>query len=208
MKRVGITQRVEYITKYNETRDCLDQRWSELLLELEYLPIPLPNINPESVSALLKILKLDLIIFSGGNSLTVLDETAANISPQRDLFEKTLFSEAMGLNIPILGVCRGMQMLNIQMGGTLSKVTGHIAVNHTINSLDTSFDFPCDVNSYHSWGIRKSDLSKDLKPLALDSDGNIEAFINEEKKILGIMWHPEREYPFNSKDTQMIKRFL
>ena len=56
MKRIGITQRVERIESYSETRDCLDQRWSDLVWQLGYIPIPLPNILPEHVSTEIIIL--------------------------------------------------------------------------------------------------------------------------------------------------------
>ena len=53
LKTVGITQRVEYVESYNESRDCLDQRWAVFLLELGLMPIPLPNVEPKNVSLLL-----------------------------------------------------------------------------------------------------------------------------------------------------------
>ena len=208
MKRLGITQRVENITAYGERRDCLDQRWYKLLLEFNYIPIPLPNIDQDSVSSLLNALSLDSIIFSGGNSIAVLDESVGDISFKRDKFETELLKEAITRNINVLGVCRGMQMINLQMGGSLSKVSNHVAVKHTLNSLENNYMFSSQVNSFHSWGIAKNNLAKKLKPLAIDSDGNIEAFENEDKSILGIMWHPEREEPFDKNDMQLIKRFL
>ena len=208
MKRIGITQRVEHIESYDESRDCLDQRWSILLLELEYIPIPLANINPNKVPSLLDALSLDGIIFSGGNSIAILDKTASDISLERDAFEVALFREAVERKINIIGVCRGMQMLNIQFGGTLSKVQEHVAVKHKISSLSDKYTFSEQVNSYHNWGITQENLAKGLTPLAKDSDENIEAFVNEEKKTLGIMWHPERETPFDPNDIELIKRFL
>ena len=208
MKRVGITQRVEHIQDYNESRDCLDQRWSEFFLELNCVTIPLSNIKPEYVSALLDILKLDLIVFSGGNSLSVLDTTANDISFKRDAFEKALFKEAIERKLKIFGVCRGMQMINLEMGGSLSKIKDHIAVKHSLIILTYKYTFTDIVNSYHGWGITKNNLSKELLALAEDKNGNIEAFENIDKNIFAIMWHPEREIPFQQNDLDLIKRFL
>jgi putative glutamine amidotransferase len=208
MKRIGITKRVEHIQGYNESRDCLDQRWAELFLELNCITIPLPNINPKYVSSLLDTLNLDLIVFSGGNSLTVLDTTAKDASPKRDAFESVLLKESVSRNIPVFGVCRGMQMINLEMGGILSKVEDHIAVNHPLSSLTNVYNFTDTVNSYHSWGIAKNNLSKELTSLAEDRDGNVEAFENRDKNIFAIMWHPERETPFQQNDLDLIKRFL
>lgn len=208
MKRVGITQRVEFVKSYKESRDCLDQRWSKLFLKLSCLPIPLPNIDKDNISSLLDALSLDLIVFSGGNSIAVVDESANDIALQRDKFEAELLKEAMKRGIYILGICRGMQMINLQMGGKLSRIKNHVGVRHSINSLDKAYHFSNQVNSYHSWGITRNDLATKLKPLAIDSNGNIEAFVYEEKNIIGLMWHPEREEPFNKDDIKLIVRLL
>ena len=74
--------------------------------------------------------------------------------------------------------------------------------------INESYQLPKLVNSYHSWGIDANGLAKDLDIIAVDNDGNIEAFEHKKKKLLGIMWHPEREIPFNKLDIQLIKRFL
>ena len=192
MKRVGITQRVTYVGAYNESRDCLDQRWPILLLDLGFIPVPLPNVEPKNVSLLLDNQYLDFIILSGGNSISILDKKASDISPQRDKFEEALLEEVMLRNIKIFAVCRGMQMVNLQLGGSLIRIEKHVAVRHDIIALESNYNFPINVNSYHEWGIGKKDLASKLKPLAVDTLGNIEACINKQKNILGIMWHPER----------------
>ena len=94
------------------------------------------------------------------------------------------------------------------MGGGLSKIENHVAVNHKIISVSEYYSFENKVNSYHKWGIKKKDLSKKLEPIAIDEQGNIEAFINKEKSILGIMWHPEREKPYKKCDIELVKNFL
>ena len=208
MKTVGITQRVEYVDSYNESRDCLDQRWSVFLLELGLIPIPLPNVEPKNVSSLLDYQSLDFIILSGGNSISILDKKASDISPHRDKFEQALLEEVIPRNIKILGVCRGMQMVNLQLGGSLKRIERHVAVRHDIITIDSKYNFPTNVNSYHEWGIGKNDLASKLRPLVVDDLGNIEAYIDKRKNILGIMWHPEREIPFNSLDKALIKDFF
>ena len=50
-----------------------------------------------------------------------------------------------------------------------------------------------NVNSFHNYGIGPKDLSKKLKVIGIDDKKNIEMYLLKEKKILGIMWHPERE---------------
>jgi putative glutamine amidotransferase len=208
VKRIGITQRVENIQAYSERRDCLDQRWSSFSFELGYIPIPLANVAHEKVTSILDTLNLDAILLSGGNSITSFDSSASDVAPERDAFESALISAALTRNIPIIGICRGMQMINVHLGGNLISVNGHISVQHSISTLEESYDLPEIVNSFHKWGIRVDDLAKGLKSISVDSDGNIEAFEHKEKKLLGIMWHPEREEPFNKLDIQLIQRFL
>lgn len=208
MLKIGITQRVDHIENYDEKRDCLDQRWYHFFLELDILPIPLPNIKTEYVPNLINTLNLDAILLSGGNSIYSLDKNAKDASIVRDNFETALFKEAIKRDLKIIGVCRGMQMINIIMDGTLSKVRNHVAVKHKLVTLLEENIFSKEVNSYHNWGIREKELSKNLQAIAYDEQKNIEAFINKEKSILGIMWHPEREEPFNQKDINLIKEFL
>jgi gamma-glutamyl-gamma-aminobutyrate hydrolase PuuD len=208
MLRVGLTQRVDHIEGYGENRDCLDQQWYEFLIKLGFLPIPLPNLKQNYVSNLLDELSLNAIVFTGGNSLSFVENDAKDVSELRDYFETKLFKEAKKRNISILGICRGMQIINVILGGGLSKVANHVATKHNLNSLIHSEAFEKKVNSYHKWGISNNDLASELNPIAVDEQGNIEAFINSTKSILGIMWHPEREQPFSQKDINLIKKFL
>ncbi|MCP4298748.1 MAG: peptidase C26 [Proteobacteria bacterium] len=205
MKRVGITQRVEIVQSYSERRDCLDQKWAELVLMLDLIPIPLPNIAPAQIPDLLDALKLDALLLSGGNSISYLDQEACDSAPERDDFEDYLIKYAIKQDLPIIGVCRGMQMINYSLGGSLVAIDGHIAVKHEISILNKKSELPDHVNSYHNWGIPKTGLAGGLRPLATDGDGNIEAFEHEEKNILGIMWHPERETPFSNLDLKLMK---
>lgn len=208
MKLLGITQRVDVIESYAERRDCLDQRWSDLALHLNYLPVILPNIPPVKVEALLDAMSLDAIIFSGGNSIASIDALAADASPERDAFESALLKLALIKNIPVVGVCRGMQMINLAFGGHLTPILGHIATQHVIYSKTPAYQFPDMVNSYHNWGISKDDLANEMEVLAVDTDGYIEAYKHPDAKLLGLMWHPERNKPFNLLDIQLLKRFL
>jgi gamma-glutamyl-gamma-aminobutyrate hydrolase PuuD len=208
VKLLGITQRVEIVKSYSERRDCLDQSWSDLALSLNYLPVPLPNVSPEHVESLIDSLGLDAIIFSGGNSISSLDPSAADASPKRDAFEYELLKQAISKKIPIIGICRGMQIINLAFGGYLTQISGHVATQHAINSKTSTYQFPETVNSFHSWGIGKDGLANELEMIAVDSDGNIEAYHHPDASLLGLMWHPEREKPFNLLNIQLLTRFL
>jgi putative glutamine amidotransferase len=208
LKNLGITQRVEIIESYNERRDCLDQSWSHFANSIGFNPVPLANIKPEKVAGYIKDLRLDALVLSGGNSLAGIDENAADIAQERDNFELELIKQALSNKIPIIGVCRGLQILNIYFHGGLSPITDHVALKHKIVSKQNDYIFPKKVNSYHNWAIAPNDLAEDLTALATDTDGNIEALVHKKHKLLGIMWHPERETPYSSQDIKLFKAFL
>ena len=208
MKRLGITQRVDVIKKFDERRNCLDQRWTLFANRLGYFPLPLANVKAELVPDYVEALNLGGLLLSGGNSIASLCPSADDAAPERDAFELTIISEALNRGIQIIAVCRGMQILNIYMGGRLSPIEDHVAVRHTLLSTGSPHPLPETTNSYHKWSIAPDDLGEGLTPIATDEDGNIEAFQHMGKKLLGIMWHPEREHPFNELDIQLIESFL
>lgn len=210
MKRIGISHRVDFIESYGERRDSIDQSWYTLLLDMGMLPIPLPNLPVSNVNYLLSSLKLDGIILTGGNSISELDDSAKDIAPERDLFEIALINICITNNLPLLGVCRGMQMINHYFKGSFEKVNDHVGTVHNLHNISKLFDFPESVNSYHNWAIPKSMLGKGLLPLAEDVNGNIEAFTHKLERIFAIMWHPERasDNTYNLKDINLIKKIL
>ena len=210
-KRVGITQRVIKHPRYNETMDCLDINWAKFLISIHILPVPLSLVPASSAEDLWKTLELDGLILSGGNTLVEYadptDDTAS-LSPKRDAYEKALLKAALSTGEPILGVCRGMQVINTYYSGQLTKVKGHAGTKHRLfaEHSATTFKFPSEVNSYHNCAVLRKQLGKELISLAHDSDDNIEAFYHPKDKVLGIMWHPERENPLLQCDCELIKR--
>jgi len=207
MKILAISQRVENITQYNEQRDCLDQRWTTLAHSLGFTAVPLSNMaSPKDI---INNLKPTAIILSGGNSITKLDPSASDVSPIRDQFEKKLIQLSIEKNIPLLGICRGMQFINMFFSGGLSKLSGHVACRHKVDFVDKTMLLDSrEVNSFHSWGIEKLQLAEDLRPFAVAHDKTIEGFYHKSLPIAGIMWHPEREQPFDKNDLKLFKRFL
>lgn len=209
MKILGITQRVENFYNKNERRDCLDQRWSLLADEIGYIPIPLSNYKSENIPKLAEQIKFDAIILSGGNSISSFNNDASDNAPERDSFELALIKEAIKFKVPVLGICRGMQLINVFFEGKISPVKGHINTYHNLK-INSKYQTLISetVNSFHNWGIRHSDLGSNLIPIANDEQGNIEAFVHKNISIAGIMWHPEREMPFKQNDIKLIKKFI
>ncbi|EPJ48869.1 MAG: hypothetical protein OFPI_27410 [Osedax symbiont Rs2] len=205
MKLLGITQRVEEVKSYSERRDCLDQRWYEYANMLGYIPVPLPNIPQNQVAALLNVLNLNAVLFSGGNSIASYNSAARDSAPERDGFEARLLDECLARNIPVIGVCRGMQMINVCLGGGLSPISNHVGIRHDISITETGNTRNVSVNSYHNWCIPGESLAPILNVIAVDCAGNVEAFKHANKSVLGIMWHPEREEQPSSSDINLIK---
>lgn len=209
MRRLGITQRVEVVVSYSERRDCLDQRWSAFARELGYVPLPLPNLSRDEVAGLMDALELDAVVLSGGNTLAAIDPEAPDAAPERDAFEAALIDEAAVRRIPVIGVCRGMQMINAHLGGAARRAEGHVATRHPLEVSPAWRDLVgTPVNSFHGWAIPGDLLAGDLEPIARDQAGHVEAFVATGRRIAGVMWHPERESPFRADDVALFERFL
>lgn len=192
MKRIAISQRVQILPDIGERRDALSQEWAELMTACGFLPLLLPN-HRTAAENILHTLSPDGILLTGGNDLA----SYGGDAPERDQVEHMLIEYAIQHKIPLLGVCRGMQMLLDYFGTPLERVEGHIRVEHPLDNGDT-------VNSYHGWGTRN--CLPPLKALCHCQDGVVEGIVHSDYPwIFGIMWHPERYSPFRPCDIQRIQ---
>jgi putative glutamine amidotransferase len=210
MQRIGLTQRVEVIqgrTGPTERREALDQRWHGLLGEMGALAVPLPN-GPALAATLIDELGLNAIVLTGGNDIAETPE-AANVAPERDNFERDLIATCLARGVPLLGVCRGMQMINVALGGRLGRTSGHAGVRHAV-SVEGSDHWPdpWSVNSYHDVCVPLDGLAPPLRCLAQAGNGDVEAFVHGDGRCHGVMWHPEREDPFRAEDLAYLKQVL
>ncbi len=197
MKKIIYTQRVEVISSYNERRDCADQRIAEFISACGYLPIPVMN-NIELIAKIVDEIKPDGIILVGGNSLVKYGGNA----PERDEVDEYLIEIAIKNNIPLYGFCRGMQSILDHFGNSLTKVTGHVAVRHRIIGDEGGLI----VNSFHNEACIKLN-NNELVAVMRSDDGVVEMVRHKNLKIMGTMWHPEREEPFNIHDIERVMNF-
>lgn len=191
MRRTEIT----YPNGQIELRDALATDWIHFLNQVlpEALWIPLPNVGPKGAE-IVQDLSITGLILSGGESF--------GIYPPRDETEKALLSWAAQNKLPVLGICRGAQMLQILQGGLKpKKISGHVGTRHKICYTDGKVR---EVNSFHTEGLALKDLHSDYIIDATTEDELwVEAFHHKNYPWKGIMWHPERE-KFLDEDKDII----
>lgn len=201
--KIGISLRIVNSNTYPETRDALSHDWAQFLEEIDMIPIFIPN-NLSNLESFLDQIHIDGLILSGGDNL--------GDFPIRDLTEKKILEYGISHNIPIFGVCRGMQLINNYFGGSLKidENKSHVGNNHKVNLLDKKLSSLLDVNSltvnsYHNNIITKDLLGTDLESTSV-VDNTIESFKHKIHNIFAVMWHPEREN--NVLNQKLIKYLL
>lgn len=197
------------------------------------IPIVLALI--EDSKAIEKIVsKLDGILIPGGLDVSPLlyeEEPHKKIgitSSKFDQFQIKVIQEAFKQNKPILGICRGLQIINVCFGGSLwqdiSSQLKESNINHSqaleirnekthsvyIEKESLLFSFVdrenIYVNSYHHQAIKN--IAKDFNVNALSKDGVIEGIENKNKKILAVQWHPEELQAENKEHKNIFINFI
>ncbi len=206
---IAITMRVAENQDYPETRDALAQDWYIYIYRTmpQVVLVPLVN-HPEKALATLKGLPIEGVILSNGNDW--------GSFPQKDETEKGIIDYCLKNDLPILGVCRGMQVLNVFFGGELTKdiykASGekHANFNHKVAIIEELFSDKTTgkelvVNSFHNQGIMTAGLSSKFNIFAKSPAGVVEGIYHRQARFIGIQWHPERENPATNFDSELIK---
>ena len=196
MKIVAITQRVDIQNLNGEKRDCLDSNWYKLFEELGIAIIILPN-NINLIDRTFSLNRIDGIILSGGGDLYDKDN--------RLECEQHLINISIKRNLPLVGVCRGMQSINSYFGGIMTRIKGHVRSRHKIKLINREDRV---VNSFHNFSIQQDNLGENLISLAYDQDNNVELFKHSRFKIYGMMWHPERQPRGSLASSALTKAIL
>lgn len=179
---------------HNEIRDALDHRLAAFVIAAGGLPLPVPSaLAGDTLAAWLATLNPGAILLSGGPDI--------DVDPQRDAVDKGLMAYARNADLPLLGLCRGMQMMADAAGTSLCAVTDHIATRHMLTGEITRA-----VNSYHAQAL--ADVPMHYHMLAHAPDGTIEAIGHDTLTWEGWMWHPERETQFDLDDVARFKRII
>ena len=204
-KIVAVTQRIDKVKRRDEFRDAIDHRLIQWLVKAGFLPVAVPNsmiLGKRHFEPMLQLwlenIQPTALILSGGNDI--------GEYPARDATERYLLNWAEKKQIPVLGICRGLQMMAVWTGVDLVKKQGHVGTRHQLVVTDQKSEWPGSVNSYHNWALAYCPDGFGIAAQA--EDGSIEAIKHITLPWEGWMWHPEREAPFSQQDTKRLKNLF
>lgn len=196
------------------------------------IPVMLP-LTTDKDSILRIATVFDGFLFTGGQDINPelygeKNESCGEMCIERDSMESVLFNHAVELDKPILGICRGLQLFNVALGGTLYQdiptqhTTSTIEHNQTPPFMEAVHDVFIEkdtdlhrmlqkdsmkVNSLHHQGIK--DLAEQLVPAARAEDGLIEAVVMPNKKFtIAVQWHPEFNYMIDDDNFKLFLEFV
>ncbi|PNG17137.1 gamma-glutamyl-gamma-aminobutyrate hydrolase [Streptomyces cahuitamycinicus] len=194
-------------------------RWGVWELEAALLPVGYPRLVQRAggLAAMLPpdapelaaeaVARLDGLVIAGGPDVEPVrygaerEERTGPPAPDRDAWELALIDAALASGVPLLGICRGMQLLNVALGGTLVQhIDGHAEVvgvfgGHAVKPVPGSLyagvvPEESFVPTYHHQAVDR--LGEGLVPSAYAADGTVEAVeLPSSDWVLGVQWHPE-----------------
>ena len=121
MKKIAISCRTKNHIPYEETWDALSHDWKDFLKKFNLIPIYIPNIAKE-VKYWIKTIKPDGVILTGGNNYIKRDVLDKSFSRVRNITEHCVIDYVVKNSLPLLGVCRGMHVINSYFGGKIHKI--------------------------------------------------------------------------------------
>jgi len=223
-------------TRKSRPIDYLGAAHLELLIKLKILPVMIPVVEGTLACLPQYVEGMRGLLLTEGDDVepTRYEAKKANFAylegtnPLKDEIEIRLIRRAMRQRLPILGICRGSQLLNVACGGTLfgdvqkekQSPLKHIehdrnqydAYRHSVTLVEGSplhrwyKEKDLKVNSYHHQGIRA--LASRFQPMAHAEDGLIEAFYDPKANFtVGLQFHPERMLPEYNGNWRVWKAF-
>jgi gamma-glutamyl-gamma-aminobutyrate hydrolase PuuD len=220
-----ITQR-HVQNKYGDWIDCLEDNYIVYLERFGLNLFPVTNVTGRLDEIISAINPSGIVLTGGGDVDTGLygGQTCdmGVIAKERDRCESKLLEIAVRKAIPVLGICRGMQFINVFFGGKLVAAIKDIDTRgehgvpskHNVRITDDAFSKKLgkdkfQVNSYHNRGILRDGLGKYLDAFAVfEGLGLIEAFHHARYPIVGIQWHPERAGSSETLDSMLLHGFV
>lgn len=195
------------------------------------IPMLIPTSDPSFVEHYIE--HIDGLLLAGGQDVSPVyygeepDILIQELFPERDAFEIAFLKKALERKMAIFSVCRGTQLVNVALGGSLyqdlsyykglsvqhvQKAELHYPTHHIYieedSHLSSILGDKTMVNSYHHQAVKV--LSPQLRAVAYSKDKIIEAFESQdpEQSILAVQWHPEILAPYHPKQLDLFKDFV
>ncbi len=194
------------------------------------IPVILPlHVSTEDALEILR--RCDGLLMTGGHDVSpnlygeAKKDTCGVLCEARDTLEQALYRQAVAQDKGILGICRGIQTINVFEGGTLyqdlptefpspvehhgkppyDQIIHHVALRSQLRDLLGMEQL--GVNSYHHQAIR--DLGADLEVLAQADDGIVEAVRHKHRRFVwAVQWHPEFSFWTDENSRKIFKAFV
>lgn len=219
---------------YEKSLSYIKNLYCEALVEAGAAPVLLPlSMNQEVIEAYVD--KCNGLMVVGGPDVDPVYYGENNmpyngeLSPYRDVMEIALVKKAVLSNTPVFGICRGIQVLNVAMGGTLyqdlhQQIKEREIIKHAqsaprwhnthqvVIKKDTFMwevynTEKVPVNSFHHQAVK--DIAPDFEPTAWSEDGIVEAIeYSKDSFAVGVQWHPEDLWQQQDLHRELFKQFV
>lgn len=226
---IGLTPQYDYETQ----KLWMRPNYLEAVEAAGGLPLVLPLISdPADISELAR--SCNGILFTGGPDIHPAlfgEETmqySGAIDERRDTLEIALLKEADAQEKPVLGICRGIQLINVALGGTIYQdIPAQVRAEPICHSQEPPYDVPVHnvrierdsplsgffgaerilVNSMHHQAVK--DVAPALKCAARSADGLTEAVYRPDRAFfLGVQWHPEYLWKKHTAQLEIFRKFV